>query len=69
MITALETYHQETILKWKKLLLANVLFFSYCIGELFNGTRIFDSILRINGTVYSTLKFTKICLNKIKSRI
>jgi hypothetical protein len=27
MITALETYHQETILKWKKLLLANVLFF------------------------------------------
>lgn len=28
----------------------------YCNGEFFNGTRIFDSILRIKGTVYSTLK-------------
>ena len=27
----------------------------HCIGEFFRGTRIFDSIFRINGTVYSTL--------------
>lgn len=32
---------------------------SYCIGEFFNGTRIFDSILRINGTVYSTLEWQR----------
>jgi len=31
----------------------------HCIGEFCKGTSIFDSILRINGTVYSTLRINK----------
>ena len=38
----------------------------HCIGEFFRGTRIFDSIFRINGTVYSTLSRRSIVWTRSK---